>query len=235
MEKKTRNKRSYAHLHKTNPKLYNKLAARDYRDKHPEKFPIKNEWRKLDDYTYEELPSDVIPIPDFPTYYVRPNGEIWRDTRGTPSAVKTGKERVLKLRPTYTPANGYWIIQPYQNGKRKAIYLHRFILTAFKGPAPEANMQCHHIDHDTSNNSIENLMWVTRQENIDYSHHNMFRPKVKLEEGRQVSNTKHSYIHPEVIKLYKLGVRPVDIAVKVNISKNSIYQIIKSLKRREQL
>jgi hypothetical protein len=209
--------------------------AREWRKLNPKYNQVKDEWRKLDDYTYNELPLDVIPVPNFPSYYVRENGEVWRDTRGLPSAVKTGKERVLKLRSTYIPKSGYWLVQPYLDGKRKAIYLHRFILTAFKGEAPELGMECHHIDNDTSNNSISNLMWVTRQENIDYSHHNMFRPKMKLEEGRQVSNSKHSHLHPEIVRLHKIGIRPVDIASKVNIPTATIYQVIKSLKRRGQL
>jgi len=196
MKKKRQSKRAYANLFKTDKKQYQRLAMKEWREKNP--YQVKDEWRKLDDYTYDELPSDVIPVPDFPTYYVRPNGEVWRDTRNTPSAIKNGKERVLKLRPTYTAKNGYWIIQPYQNGKRKAIYLHRFILTAFKGAAPKSNMECHHIDHNTSNNAISNLMWVTRQENVDYvPHHHRTKPKKKLTEGRQISKSKHYDLYPE--------------------------------------
>ena len=94
---------------------------KEWRKLNPSKFIVKDEWRKLEDYTYTELPSDVIPVPDYPTYYVQPNGEVWRDTRGVPSAIKTGKERVLKLRATYTSKNGYWLIQPYKNSKKKEI------------------------------------------------------------------------------------------------------------------
>lgn len=230
-----KNKRPYAHLHKTNLKEYRRLASQDYRNKHPEKFAAKDEWRKLDDYTHKELPLDVIAVPDFPTYYVRPNGEVWRDTRGTPSAIKTGKERVLQLRPTYTLKNGYWIVQPYQNGVRKAIYLHRFILTAFKGPAPESNMECHHIDLDTSNNSIENLMWVTRKENIGYSKHNMIGPKLKLGEGRKISESKHSHLYPEIARLKKSEMKNVDIARALGINLNDIHQMVKIALKRDSI
>ena len=234
--KNKRNKRPYAHLHKTNPKLYNKLASQEYRERHPERFAAKDEWRKLNDYTYNELPSDVIPVSNFSTYYVRPNGEVWRDTRGLPSAVKTGKERVLKLRATYTPKNGYWIIQPYQDGKRKAIYLHRFILTAFKGPAPESNMECHHIDHDTSNNAILNLMWVTRQENVDFvPQHHREVPKKKLEEGRAISKSKHFHLYPDIIKLKKQGLKNVQVARTLGICPKNIHQMVVIALRRDSL
>jgi hypothetical protein len=204
----------------------------EWRKLNPSKFIVKDEWRKLEDYTYTELPSDVIPVPNYPTYYVQPNGNVWRDTRGVPSAIKTGKERVLKLRSTYTPKNGYWLIQPYQDNKKKAIYIHRFVLTAFKGPAPEVKMECHHIDHDTSNNAIDNLMWATRKENINYSKHNMMGPKKTYATGRALSNTKWSSIYPQIIELLSLGTKPVDIANKLGIQKNSIYEMIKLAKRR---
>jgi len=210
--------------------------ARGWRKRNPKYYPAKDEWRKLDDYTYDELPSDVTPVPNFPSYYVRPNGEVWRDTRGLATAIKTGKERVLKLRATHTPKNGYWIIQPYQNGKRKAIYLHRFILTAFKGPAPLPKMECHHIDHDTSNNSINNLMWVTRQENADFvpNHHRSVK-KITLAEGRPVSKSKYFSYFDEIIKLKKEGLRNVDIARKIGIPEGPIHQIIRAIKKRGQI
>jgi len=208
---------------------------REWRKLNPSKYVVRDEWRKLDNYKFDELPSDIIPVPDFPTYYVRPNGEVWRDTRGTESAIKTGKEHVLKLRSTYIPKNGYWIVQPYKEGKRKAIYLHRFILTAFKGPAPKHNMECHHIDNNTSNNSISNLMWVTRQENINYSHHNMMGPKITLEQGRKVSKSKHSNKFPIIIELVKQEVSVRKIAEMLNLEKGAVYQIIRQLKRRGQL
>jgi hypothetical protein len=205
----------------------------EWRKLNPSKFVVKDEWRKLDDYIYTELPSDVIPVPDYPTYYVQPNGSVWRDTRGVPSAVKTGKERILKLRATYTPKNGYWLIQPYKNSKKKAIYLHRFILTAFKGPAPEGKMECHHIDHDTSNNAIDNLMWVSRQENVDFvPHHHRTVSKKTLETGRALSNSKWSSIYPQIIELLNLGTKPIDIVSKLNIPAGSIYAMIKLAKKR---
>jgi hypothetical protein len=206
---------------------------REWRKLNPKYNQVKDEWRKLDKNLFEELPTDVIPINDFPTYYARPNGEVWRDTRGKESAIKTGKERVLRLTPTYNAHNGYWLVQPYKDGKKKAIHLHRFILTAFNGPAPEIKMEVHHIDHDTSNNAINNLMWVTRQENCDLvpRHHRTVSKKT-LETGRAFSNSKWSSIYPQIMELLNLGLRPVDIASKLNIPAGSIYQIKKLIERR---
>jgi hypothetical protein len=229
-----RNKLPYSHLFRTNLKEYRRLAARDFRARNPEKFIAKDPKKVIKHNIFKELPTDVIPIDNFPTYYARPNGEVWRDTRGILSAIKTGKERVLRLTPTFNAHNGYWLIQPYQDGKKKAIHLHRFILTAFKGPAPEVKMECHHIDHDTSNNAINNLMWVTRQENVDFvpKHHRTVTKKT-LATGRAFSNSKWSLIYPQILELLNLGLKPVDIASKLNIPAGSIYQTIKLIKRRD--
>ena len=158
------------------------------------------------------------------------------DTRDIPSAIKCGKARVLRLTTTYLPKNGYWIVQPYKDNKRKAIYLHRFILTAFKGPAPDSTMECHHIDHDTSNNAIDNLMWVTRQENQDYVPNYKRRvSKVKYGEGRKVSESKYSSYLPEIIKLKKEGLRNSEIARKLGLNEGPVHQIISTMKKRGQL
>ena len=233
--------RPYAHLFKTNPSEYWKLAAREFREKNPNyqdryrKKP-KDESKVIKDNIFDELPNDVIPVNDFPTYYVRSNGEVWRDTRGKESAIKCGKARVLRLTPTYNAHNGYWLIQPYQDGKKKAIHLHRFILTAFKGPAPEVKMECHHIDHDTSNNAIDNLMWVTRQENSDYVPNYKRRvSKLKYGKGRKASESKYSSYLSEIIKLKQEGLRNVDIARKLEINEGAVHQIVKTMRERGQI
>jgi hypothetical protein len=230
MKTETYNKRPYSHLLKTDRKEYHRLASQEYRQKHPDRFPIKDEWRKLDKNLFNELPNDVIPVKDFPTYYVRPNGEVWRDTRGYPSAVKTGKERVLRLTPTFNAHNGYWLVQPYQDNKKKAIHLHRFILTAFEGPAPTEGMECHHIDADTSNNAIDNLMWVTRQQNIDFSNPG----RRKGIPNSKPSNSRWSPYHSQILELLDLGLRPVDVATRLGIPKGSMYMLVEKIRKRNK-
>jgi len=200
---------------------------REWRKLNPKYNKVKDEWRKLDRNTFDELPEDVIPIDDFPTYYARPNGEVWRDTRGLPAAIKTGKERVLRLTPTFNAHNGYWIIQPYKDGKKKAIHLHRFILTAFKGPAPDPTMECHHIDANPSNNAVDNLMWVTRQQNIDFSSPG----RKKGSPNSKPLNSKWSPYYPQILEFLDLGLRPADIAARLGIPRGSIYMMVESIKK----
>ena len=44
---------------------------------------------------------------------------------------------------------------------------HRIIARAWV-PNPDNKPQVHHIDHDSHNNKVENLMWVTQSENNSF-------------------------------------------------------------------
>ena len=55
-------------------------------------------------------------------------------------------------------------------------YVHRLVAFAFRGPPPNADAwQVHHLDGNPSNNRLENLEYVTYQENIKHSFDNPSR------------------------------------------------------------
>lgn len=54
-----------------------------------------------------------------------------------------------------------------KNGKVKKFFVHQLVAEAFI-PNPENKLQVHHIDHNPSNNCVDNLMWVTNSENMQY-------------------------------------------------------------------
>lgn len=60
--------------------------------------------------------------------------------------------------------HGYYQASLCENGKVKNYYVHRLVLTLFKGDCPEGH-ECDHIDRNPLNNHIDNLRWVTRYEN----------------------------------------------------------------------
>lgn len=221
-----------AHLSKQDRNAY----MRAWRKLNPKYNKVKDEWRRLEDQLFDELPNDVVSLPDYSTYYARPNGEIWRDTRGTESAIKCGKARVIRLKSTYNHHNGYWFVQPYQGTKRRVVHLHKLILTAFVGDKPHPDMECHHKDANTSNNCIDNLMWVTRQENIDFVPKHKWRGnKIKLGEGRKISKSKHCHLYPEIIKMYNSGMKISHIANEFGVHPGAIWQIFYALQRRGEL
>lgn len=95
--------------------------------------------------------------------------EIWKDIKGYEGHYKisnTGKVYSCKsdkiLRPN---EDRYYQVQLCKDGKTKAKRIHRLVAETFI-PNPENKPQVNHIDHDTHNNNVNNLEWVTKDENF---------------------------------------------------------------------
>ena len=191
-----------------------------------DKFPIKDKWRVLKHH--KQLPDDARKIPGYPSYYARPNGEIWRDTINNPVGPINGKEKIIKLKDRFNPVCGYHQVQPYVDGKRVIKYVHRLVLLAFEGEPTKDKTEAHHIDANTSNNHINNLMWVTRLENARYvPTENRRVPKKKLGDGRAISNSKWRPYYPKIKELALQGIKPMTIANQLGIPQGTISYLVK--------
>ena len=85
---------------------------------------------------------------------VRPeSGKIWW---------KPVRSRILKL--VTNSKNGYVYAGLRRNGKGYPYSVHRLVLEAHVGPG--LGLDAMHLDNDRTNNSLENLRWGTRSENI---------------------------------------------------------------------
>lgn len=65
----------------------------------------------------------------------------------------------------------------------KDFFVHRLVAFAFLGPPPTAHAwPVHHLDGNPSNNRLDNLRYVTHQENMRHAHENPSRrcPRAKL-------------------------------------------------------
>lgn len=110
--------------------------------------------------------------------------EIWKDIEdyeglyqisnlGRVKRVKTG--RILKgIKDT----PGYLQVGLCKKGIRNAHRIHRLVAEAFI-PNLDNKREINHIDEDKTNNSIDNLEWVTRKENINYGTRNERVSKAK--------------------------------------------------------
>lgn len=98
------------------------------------------------------------PIPGYEGYYdVSDQGFVRSLDRGR------RKGRVLVRR--MTGKNGrYWTVRLTVNGVPVDRLIHRLVLEAFVGPAPEGQ-ECRHLDGDCANAKLSNLQWGTRSEN----------------------------------------------------------------------
>lgn len=75
--------------------------------------------------------------------------------------------------------NGYYALGLAKGGVVKSMLVHRLVATAFI-PNPENKPQVNHKDFNRKNNNINNLEWVTLQENLkhrDMSKHNAWLGK----------------------------------------------------------
>ena len=79
-----------------------------------------------------------------------------------------GKVRNIKSGRVLKPSlnnNGYLRLFLCENNKRKHLYLHRIIATAFIDN-PEEKPCVNHIDENKTNNDLSNLEWCTVRENL---------------------------------------------------------------------
>lgn len=93
-------------------------------------------------------------IPGYPDYYAGYDGTIY-----------SGKSD--KLRKPNIDKDGYLQVTllsiEHKNNSEK---VHRLVALAWL-PNPDGKPQVHHKDEDTTNNSVDNLAWVTAKENIN--------------------------------------------------------------------
>lgn len=94
----------------------------------------------------------IKPIPDFPGYFCDQEGKVYSNKSGH-----------LCLRRSSLIGAGYASVQLWKNGKNFPRYIHRLVLEVFSGLKP--GHECNHKDGNKTNNSLENLEWVTKSQN----------------------------------------------------------------------
>lgn len=109
-----------------------------------------------------EAPDQWRDIPDYEgLYQVSAAGEIRRI--GTGRGVVRG--RVLKQS---AHKMGYRAVQLWANNTSRAFLVHRLVCAAFHGPIPPDH-EVNHVNGDKTDNRAENLVYVTRIENMRHA------------------------------------------------------------------
>lgn len=94
------------------------------------------------------------------------DGEYTVSSIGEVKTAKTG--RILK---PVIDARGYERVCLFKTNRDKRYKVHRLVATAFI-PNPDGKPQVNHKDGDKRNNCVENLEWVTNDENMRHSREN---------------------------------------------------------------
>lgn len=122
------------------------------------------------------------PIPGYEGYYeVSSNGRVRSLDRVRPVGNRHGgtllrRDKGNVISPCAN-GNGY-VYDSLQRGTgtRQNLYIHRLVAQAFLGN-PIGKYDVDHINHDRADNRVENLRWVSHEENIRHSAHLMRHPK----------------------------------------------------------
>ena len=108
----------------------------------------------IDNESHEEMiyniPKFFDPIPGFERYGISEEGDVY------------SFEKKKYLKPTLD--KGYYRVHLTKDEKRYLKLLHRLLAETYI-PNPDNLLFVDHMDHDTKNNSLSNLRWVTNQQN----------------------------------------------------------------------
>ena len=110
-------------------------------------------------------------IQGYPNYLIYEDGRVYSQNK--------------KDFMTHVISKGYLSISLSKNGKKKFLKISRLIALHYI-PNPDNKPEVDHIDRNKLNNSISNLRWATRQEQID--------------NRNVISNTGEKYIYKVYIK-----------------------------------
>ena len=130
---------------------------------------VKEEWKK---------------VAGFDNYSVSNLGKVRND--------KTG--RILKQK---TEKDGYFEVNLYRETQRKTFRVHRLVALAFIPQLDKNRNEVDHIDYNKKNNRVDNLRWLTTQENLEHSR------------DRIIEGIKNSKNNPKPVKVPKVVKKPI--------------------------
>ena len=136
-------------------------------------------------------------INDYPNYLIYDDGRVYN------------KKRKIFMKCS-TNGNGYIFVRLSKNNKSKGFYIHRLVALHYIDN-PENKPEVDHINHNTFDNTLDNLQWLTHQENLD--------------KRTTISNTGEKYIN---ISTYKIKNNTYKY---YNIEKKKCFRKILSLKK----
>lgn len=92
---------------------------------------------------------------------------------------------------------GYFRIGLYTNGKAIFKFVHRMVLETFLPCENMENLQVNHKDGNKENNTLNNLEWVTRSENLKHSIHILGNQPKNLQSLHENNQKKIKTINTE--------------------------------------
>lgn len=98
-------------------------------------------------------------------FRVHKNGEVYKTMKFSPK-IGNPPIKIKPKRTGYVLPNGYYYVSFQQQKKSYKCYIHRLVYRCFIGPIKK-NLVIDRINHDPSDNSLENLQAISYKENLD--------------------------------------------------------------------
>ena len=146
-------------------------------------------------------------INNYPNYLIYTDGRVY-------------SKYYKRFMKPQTDKDGYKYVGLYKDRKRSAYRIHRLIALQFI-PNPENKPEVDHINTIVDDNRLENLQWVTQQENLDKRnlttntgykyiclHNNIYEMASGIEGMMGEDNAQANYCrHSNTIQLFKSEIR----------------------------
>lgn len=164
-------------------------------------------------------------IKDFENYSICPKGQVTNTSTG----------RVLSA--SCNSQNGYPQVTLYKRNRGTKFYIHRLIALSFI-PNPDNLPEVNHIDSNRTNNSIDNLEWVSSSGNSNHAvtkgQRDHLARMTKQDIAKAFSYVISGKSYKEVSELFSNSWKPGFLSVKVKQYAQTInkeQQLLDELKR----
>jgi hypothetical protein len=135
---------------------------------------------------------------------------------------------------TYPNSDNYQMVNVRleSRNRRQSVMVHRLVAEAFFPYLGLNNYfyEVNHIDGNKNNNTISNLEWLTRHENLEHARSNNLVRGLRGEENPNSKLTDNDV--RDIVELRKLGFSVISIARSYNMDRNTISSISRGKKRR---
>lgn len=156
---------------------------------------------------------------EFWSFYLR-SRNLLVSTKGRVKSFTTGKIK----KPTITTQGYHTIKFTHLDGRQLNKGIHRMVAETFFPIKNQKFLEVNHINGDKSNNSVENLEWMTREENLQHARDNKL---FKQQFGE--TNGRYKYT-PEFIAqvkdLLEAGFSYNEIAIQLGLTYSQVTHLV---------
>jgi len=184
---------------------------------------LKDSYRSLAETTYEEQWKDIAGYGGI--YQVSTAGRVRSKPRKVHNYTKPGRNM-----RQHRKENGYLylgLVKP-DGTISKHEYVHRLVAEAFI-PNPNGLKQVNHKNFDKEDNRVENLEWVTPQENTLHFRKSKLATKYDDKKRRTLTNKSIQYIldHKQAVcDLYATGKSVEEVAKVIGLGRDRVRDIL---------